>query len=127
MNLKQIRRTKRIKLTKEETQLLIDEKIESVEKDFGSRAKIAVLEILTLERSLTETKPKTRFIQPTDWNNYHAKPTLSALRNLISRRKTNGFDRVLKRDGKLWYIDEQKYFEWKENRFEETEEKESDI
>lgn len=79
------------------------------------------MEILTLERSLNEAKPKTRYIQPTDWNDYHEKPTLSALRNLIARRKTNGFDKVLKRDGKLWYIDEQKYFEWKENRFDETE------
>lgn len=85
------------------------------------------MEILTLERSLTETKPKTRFIQPVDWKNYHDKPTLSALRNLIARRKENGFERVLKRDGKLWYIDEQKYFEWKENRFGKTEESESDI
>lgn len=83
-------------------------------------AKIATLEILTLERSLNEAKPQTRFIQPVDWNKYHDKPTLSALRNLINRRKENGFEKVLKRDGKLWYINEQKYFEWKENRFAET-------
>lgn len=88
-------------------------------------AKIAVLEILTFERSLNEAKPQTRYIQPVDWNKHHNKPTLSALRNLINRRKENGFEKVLKRDGKLWYINEQKYFEWKENRFIETETAES--
>lgn len=104
-----------IELTSEEKKELIEEKIKAMEKLYGKAAKILTLEIINLTNDLNE-KTQTRYIALPDWNLYHRKPTVSAIRNYITQRKTNGFDDVLRKDGKLWYIDEAKFFEWKENR-----------
>ena len=52
------------------------------------------------------------------WNNYHEWPSLSGLRNLIFHKKNNGFDelKVVKKVGKLVFIDEGAFFHWIEYR-----------
>ena len=106
------RRKLRSGLTKEETLELIESKIEDIHKEYGKKARIAVLEILTLERSLNQTIEKARFIPVSKWNDYHDYPTVSAIRNYINKSDKNGFDRVIKRKGKRILINETKMFEW---------------
>lgn len=108
-------------LSKEETQKLIDRNLKELAINYGEHARLLAAETLTLEKSLHKTEKETRYIPVPDWNMYHASPTVSAIRNYINKRNKNGFDKVLKRDGKLWYIDENKFFEWKKARFRETE------
>ena len=108
-------------LTKEETQKLIDRNLKELEITYGAHAKLLAAEILTLEKRLHCSEKETRYIPVPDWNMYHANPTVSAIRNYINNRRNNGFDSVLKRDGKLWYIDENKFFEWKKARFRKSE------
>lgn len=108
-------------LSKEETQKLIDRNLKEIEIAYGSNARLLAAELLTLERNLHTAEKETRYIPVPDWNMYHASPTVSAIRNYINNRHKNGFNKVLKRDGKLWYIDENKFFEWKKARFRDTE------
>lgn len=54
----------------------------------------------------------SQLIPVPDWNKTHAWPPLGGLRGLIFNRKTNGFDRVVKKVGRRVLIDEQAFFEW---------------
>ncbi len=104
-------------LSREDTQKLIDRNLKEIETAYGSHARLLAAELLTLEKSLHTAEKETRYIKLTEWNLYHPSPSVSALRNYINERHKNGFDKVLEREGKLWYIDENKYFEWKKSRF----------
>jgi hypothetical protein len=59
-----------------------------------------------------------RYIPVPNWNEYHNWPRIGGLRNLIFKRKTNGFDRfgVIKKVGKRVLIDETAFFEWVESQ-----------
>lgn len=54
----------------------------------------------------------TRYLTVKDWPKFHAWPTEAGLRNLIARRKTNGFEDVLVRVGGRILIDEQAFDIW---------------
>lgn len=100
-----------MQLTKDETQELIDLKLEDLEKTFGKPARLIALEIINLVNNKEE---QTRFIEVSKWNDYHAYPTVSALRNLINRSKYNGFDKykvVHRKNGRV-FINEKNYFNW---------------
>lgn len=100
-----------MQLTKEITKELIDLKLEALEKTFGKPARLIALEIINLVNNKEE---QTRFIEVSKWNKYHAYPTVSALRNLIYRSKTNGFDRdnvIYRKNGRL-FINEKNFFIW---------------
>lgn len=104
-------------LSAEETNELIEERKKEMLDSYGRKAYMLMSEILFLQGSLQEQKT-SRMIYLSEWDKYHTKPTISAMRNLICRRKENGFDAVVSKDGKLWLIDEQKYFEWRKRRSE---------
>lgn len=59
---------------------------------------------------------KTRYIPAPEWENYHPWPKIGGLRNLIFNKKTNGFDKVVKKIGKRVLIDERAFYEWIENQ-----------
>lgn len=90
---------------------MIESKVENIAKEYGKTAKIAVLEILTLERSLRTDKP-TRYIPVPEWKKYHDYPTESAIRNYINKADKNGFNEVMTRKGRRILLDENKMFEW---------------
>lgn len=100
-----------MQLTKDETQELIDLKLEDLEKTFGKPARLIALEIINLVNNKEE---QTRFIEVSKWNDYHAYPSVSGLRNKINRSKQNGFEEfnvVHRRDGRV-FINERNYFKW---------------
>lgn len=109
-----------MQLTSDEIKEVVKAKLDYIKGSYGTPAYLIVKEILDLKSRLSGSQT-TRYIPVPQWNQYHKSPTVSAIRNYINNRHNNGFDKVLKRDGKLWYIDEQKYFEWKEEKFKETE------
>lgn len=102
-------------LSVEDTNELIEERKKEMLDTYGRKAYMLMSEILMLNNSLHES-PQTRMIYLSEWDKYHTKPTIKAMRNLIARRKENGFDEVVSKDGKLWLIDEQKYFRWRKKR-----------
>lgn len=57
---------------------------------------------------------ENRLIPVTKWNDFHMWPTLGAMRSLIFNRKTNGFDKVVKKVQKRVLIDEAAFFKWVE-------------
>ena len=57
---------------------------------------------------------QTRLIPVTKWNDYHAYPTIGALRALIFNAHKNGFDKVIRRVGGRVLIKEDAFFEWVE-------------
>lgn len=53
-----------------------------------------------------------RLIPIVDWPKFHCWPPIGGLRHLNFYKETNGFDKVVKKIGKRVLIDEQKFFEW---------------
>lgn len=100
-----------MQITIEETNQLINNKIEQVGKEFGENAKLLVKEIVILLNNLQREKP-TRYIPVSEWGKYHDYPTVSAMRNYIVKSETNGFDKVFFKKGDRVIIDEAKFFEW---------------
>lgn len=109
-----------MQLTTDEIKEVIETRLNHLKVIHGTPAYLMAKELLDLQTRLYDTQT-TKYIPVPQWNEYHKSPTVSAIRNYINNRHNNGFDKVLKRDGKLWYIDERKFFEWKEERFKETE------
>lgn len=105
-----------MELSKTDREELIKEKITQIDKQYGKSAKLLVLEIINLQKDLVEC-PSRRIPLP-DFNLYHRKPTVSAIRNYIANRQNNGLEKsgALIKQGKLWELDENKFFKWYENR-----------
>lgn len=108
-------------LSAEVTKDIIEERKKEMLDTYGRKAYMLMSEILMLQNSLHQEK-QTRMIYLSEWDKYYTKPTIKAMRNLIARRKENGFDKVVRKDGKLWMIDEQEYLEWRKNRSKDGEE-----
>lgn len=100
-----------MQITTDETNYLIEEKMQQMLSKFGSEAKLLMLEILMLKDSLNR-HITTRYIPVPEWNLYHTYPSVSSLRNYIANADKNGFDEVIFRKGKRVFIDEAKFFEW---------------
>lgn len=100
-----------MQITMEETNQMIDLKVEQVGKEFGETAKLLVKEIILLLKSLQQTKT-TRYIRLSKWNQYYDYPTLSAMRNYVAKADKNGIDKAIFRNGKNLYIDEVEFFKW---------------
>ena len=105
-----------MELSREDREELIKEKLTQIEKQYGRNAKLLTLEIINLQKELIEFP--SRKIPLPDFNLYHRKPTVSAIRNYISNLHNNGLEEsgALIKVGKLWYIDEKLFFKWYENR-----------
>lgn len=70
---------------------------------------------------MNESQLTTRLIPCADWPKYHPWPSVAGLRWMIFNAKVSGFEKVIKRVGRRVLIDEQKFFEFvddknKENR-----------
>lgn len=63
-----------------------------------------------------ETKPQTRLIPATKWNEHHQWPPLGGLRHLIFNEKSNGFSKAIRRCGRRVLIDEAAFFQWMEEQ-----------
>lgn len=57
-----------------------------------------------------------KLIPCTEWCKHHSWPPIGGLRHLIFHSKTNGFEKVVKRVGRRVLIDEQKFFEYVDER-----------
>ena len=100
-----------MQITTDETNYLIEEKMQQMLSKFGSEAKLLMLEILMLKDSLNR-HITTMYIPVPEWKLYHTYPSVSSLRNYIANANKNGFDEVIFRKGKRVFIDEAKFFEW---------------
>jgi hypothetical protein len=58
------------------------------------------------------TEQQSRLIPLTQWPQHHSWPPIGGLRHLVFHRKSNGFDKVIRRAGKRILIDEAAFFEW---------------
>lgn len=106
-----------MQVDKQEIEKIIESKIASGVKAYGKEFKIQVLEILGLYKlTIPDKEKKDNLIPLARWNEYHADPTVSALRNLWNRRDENGFGAVVEHRGTRLLINERKYFEWKETK-----------
>lgn len=78
---------------------------------------------LTTGFLMNELKPMTRLIPCTDWPKYHPWPSVAGLRWMIFNAKNTGFDKVIKRVSSRVLIDEQKFFEYVNEKSNEREQR----
>lgn len=76
---------------------------------------------LTAGFLMNELKLMTRLIPCTDWPKYHPWPSVAGLRWMIFNAKNTGFDKVIKRVSNRVLIDEQKFFEYVNEKNKEKE------
>lgn len=76
---------------------------------------------MRIDENKKEMRAATRYIPVSKWSDYHPWPSIGGLRNLIFYRKENGFHKVIKKVGKNVLIDEAAFFEWVEDRNNESE------
>lgn len=111
-----------MEVNKEDIKYLLDKKMKEYEKQYGKDFKLAVIDVITLEKQLNPTNKENqpeRIIPLAKWNKYHDYPTVSALRQYAFRRKTNGFDEVIEyggENGNRILLNERKFFEWHRNK-----------
>ena len=106
---------------KTDIETLINAEIEEGEKKYGKDFKLRILKILSYEKMLlpqVEQVKHSRKIPLSEWKKYHDYPTVRALRAYYYDKKT-GFDYCVEHSEnkqKRIIINEDKYFEWQENR-----------
>lgn len=100
-------------LTEKEIKTILDSKMSQFRDDYGKTAMIDLLTILNLNDQL-RYREENRIIPLPDWNKYHDRPTVSAIRNYIAQNKIkpNGIEETLERGEKLIRINEQKFLNW---------------
>lgn len=106
-----------MQLDKQEIESAIENEIAAVEKEYGKSIKFKIINIIGLVKMLQPVQEeKSREIPLTRWNDYYPDPSVKALRMLVFHSDKNGFDKVVIRRGKRILIDENKYFEWRNER-----------
>ena len=108
-------------LSKEEIEELIDEKIKQGIETYGKSCKLYAIELIELVKSLNAntSQQHSRIIPLSEWNKYHAYPTIPALRQYYFHRTKNGFSEVVEyggNNGGRILINEDKFFEWLRKR-----------
>jgi len=102
---------------KQKIEQMIKDKINSGKKKFGADFEFFAFELLGLHKMLMpEPEEKEREIPLSEWNKYHADPSVPALRMMWARREENGFEEVVEKRGKRLLIKEQTYFRWRKER-----------
>lgn len=109
-----------MRISKEELQAIIDTEINTAVKKYGKEFKQTLIRILSLEKMLNPEKneKKSRLIELSKWNKFHPYPTVGALRQ-YKFYNTDNFEEVLEFggiNGGRVLINEDKLFEWLENR-----------
>lgn len=108
--------------TQEELTEIIENKISDAEKKYGKAFKIALIELaslIKLQHEKQEIKSAPKLIELSKWNDFHAYPTVGALRQYYFKRDKNGFNDVCTRGGENGgrvLINEEKFFIWLEER-----------
>lgn len=111
----------KMQINKEIVEQLIDNKIEEAEKKFGKKFKDTLIEIISLEKLIqpeNKTEKKPKLIPLSQWNKYHPYPTKGALYQ-FKYYNIDNFKEVLEYggiNGGRILINEDKLFEWLENR-----------
>lgn len=109
-----------MQLSQVEIEEIINSEIAEAVKKYGKDVKATITKIVGLEKLLSPTIPlasvQTRFIPLAKWNEYHADPSVPALRMLDFKRAENGFEEfnVTERRGSRVLINEQNFFKWQE-------------
>ncbi len=109
-----------MQLSQVEIEEIINSEIAEAVKKYGKDVKATITKIVGLEKLLSPTTPlapaQTRFIPLAKWNEYHADPTVPALRMLDFKRAKNGFEEfnVTERRGSRVLVNEQNFFKWQE-------------
>jgi len=109
-----------MQLSQVEIEEIINSEIAEAVKKYGKDVKATITKIVGLEKLLSPTTPlasaQPKFIPLAKWNEYHADPTVSALRMLDFKRAENGFEEfnVTERRGSRVLINEQNFFKWQE-------------
>lgn len=111
-----------MELSKNEIEEIINSEITEAVKKYGKDVKVTITKILGLEKLLcpvssfeVQTNKPPRFIPLAKWNEYHADPTVPAMRMLDFKRNENGFDEfnVTERRGNRVVVNEENFFKWR--------------
>ena len=105
-----------MEIDRNEIQSIIDVKIKDGVKKFGKDFKFFVLEIISLEKMLAPEPTETQYpklIPLVKWNEHFPDPSVKALRMLVFRKDTNGFDKVVVRRGNRVLLNVDEYFKWR--------------
>jgi hypothetical protein len=65
-----------------------------------------------MKHAMNDNDKSRKLIKASKWNTHHEWPSQGGLRHLIFNADKNGFDRVIKRVGRVVLIDEIEFFEW---------------
>lgn len=109
-----------MQLSQVEIEEIINSEIAEAVKKYGKDVKATITKIVGLEKLLSPDTPlasaQARFIPLAKWNEYHADPSVPALRMLDFKRAENGFEEfnVTERRGSRVLINEQNFFKWQE-------------
>ena len=109
-----------MQLSQVEIEEIINSEIAEAVKKYGKDVKATITKIVGLEKLLSPATPlasaQARFIPLAKWNEYHADPSVPALRMLDFKRAENGFEEfnVTERRGSRVLINEQNFFKWQE-------------
>lgn len=107
-----------MELSQNEIEEIINSEIANAIKKYGKEVKATITKIVGLEKLLSPTTSiatvQPRIIPLSKWNEYHADPTVPALRMLDFKRAENGFEefKVTERRGSRVLINEENYFKW---------------
>lgn len=113
-----------MELSKIEIEEIINSEISEAVKKYGKDVKATITKILGLEKLLCPNAPieqlgnkSPRFIPLAKWNEYHADPTVPAMRMLDFKRNENGFEEfnVTERRGNRVLVNEENFFKWQEH------------
>lgn len=113
-----------MQLSQVEIEEIINSEIAEAVKKYGKDVKATITKILGLEKLLSPSTPlavtttnNPRFIPLAKWNEFHADPTVPALRMLDFKRSENGFEEfnVTERRGSRVLVNEENFFKWQEH------------
>ena len=110
-----------MELEKQEIELIIKDKIDNYTKQFGKTFKLALIEVLSLEKLLNPVQPKkeeARLIPVSKWNEYYPDPSVKAMQMLVFRKQENGFEEfgVVEKRGNRNLINVDNYNKWRKSR-----------
>lgn len=109
-------------LSKNEIEEIINSEISEAVKKYGKDVKATITKILGLEKLLNQNLPtqtihNPRFIPLAKWDEFHADPTVPAMRMLDFKRNENGFEEfnVTERRGSRVLVNEENFFKWQKH------------
>jgi len=111
-----------MKLDSNEVEKIIKNKIDYYCRVYGEQFKIALIEIMSLEKATyeaLEAKQEEKLIPLSKWNEHYEHPSVGSLRQSYFHRHENGFDYCVEYggdNGGRILINVDKYNEWRKSR-----------